>query len=328
MSRHRHRQHVGRKAARVVSHPADEAQPRRRVPRGRLVPRDDHALPGISADHAPAPHAEGQEPDEARQRDEHAAVVDQQPPETLAPAGFRHDSLRKAENDREPFVGRQRRGQAPARPPRLGQVGRVGPVLRALRSGIALGTHLPDRHRSGEADGNAALVDREDPAGADRVPVELVVAREEAELARRAIAQRERVLGGHLQEVVVAGVDPDAVGHGLGKVRLRLAIAPHVQQLEPDDDPVAVSILVAGREVAIDAAADPAPLGPHGDLLGHVQAAVGLDLDGDVVGADALLGRRRERRQHARPPQQETTDDAAADRERPVSHRESSTGTA
>ena len=89
------------------------------------------------------------------------------------------------------------------------------------------------------------------------------------------------------------------------------AVAPHVQELEPDDDPVAVSIPVAGREVAIDAAADPAAFGPHGDLLGHVQAAVGLDLDGDVVGADALLGRRRERRQQAQPPEQEAADDAA-----------------
>ena len=44
--RHRHRQHVGREAARVVSHPAHEAQTRRRVPLGRLVPRDDHALRG------------------------------------------------------------------------------------------------------------------------------------------------------------------------------------------------------------------------------------------------------------------------------------------
>src|SRR3546814_638128 len=51
---------------------------------------------------------------------------------------------------------------------------------------------------------------------------------------------------------------------------------------------VCSSDLVAGGEVAVDAAPDRAALGAHADVLDDVEAAVGVHLDHRVVGQDAL----------------------------------------
>src|SRR3546814_4773941 len=77
--------------------------------------------------------------------------------------------------------------------------------------------------------------------------------------------QRVGVLGGHLQEVVVAGVDAHAVVDVLGEPRFRLAVALHAHHLEADHHAIADAVAVAGGEVAIDAAPDRAALGAHAD---------------------------------------------------------------
>src|SRR3546814_10750846 len=100
--------------------------------------------------------------------------------------------------------------------------------------------------------------------------------------------QRVGVLGGHLQEVVVAGVDAHAVVDVLGEPRLRLAVALHAHHLEADHHAIADAVAVAGGEVAVDAAPDRAALGAHADVLDDVEAAVGVHLDHRVVGQDAL----------------------------------------
>src|SRR5690606_15131408 len=84
-----------------------------------------------------------------------------------------------------------------------------------------------------------------------------------------------------------------AVAERLGELWLRAPVALHLQHLEADHDAVAVAVAVAGGEVAVDAAADALALGAHVDALGHLQAAVGLDPDLDVVAGDALLRRHR-----------------------------------
>src|SRR3546814_5463554 len=90
--------------------------------------------------------------------------------------------------------------------------------------------------------------------------------------------QRVGVLGGHLQEVVVAGVDAHAVVDVLGEPRFRLAVALHAHHLEADHHAIADAVAVAGGEVAIDAAPDRAALGAHADVLDDVEAAVGVHL--------------------------------------------------
>src|SRR3546814_7217723 len=82
--------------------------------------------------------------------------------------------------------------------------------------------------------------------------VQLVVVVEEPDLAVGGVMQRVGVLGGHLQEVVVAGVDAHAVVDVLGEPRLRLAVALQAHHLEADHQAIADAVAVAGGEVGVD----------------------------------------------------------------------------
>ncbi len=207
----RERQHLRRETPHVVTHAHQETQARRRLPVRRLVARDDDALVWIAPDARPLAHAVADQQNQTQQRDENAAVVLQQPSETLCEARRGNQALRKAEHDREAFARIQRPRELPARVAGLDDFGAVILVLRALIARVTLGFQLIDLHRRRQVRVDGAAIDGKRPAGADRVPVQLVVVREEAELTRRAIAQRVRVLGGHGQEIVVAGVDAHAV---------------------------------------------------------------------------------------------------------------------
>ena len=125
------------------------------------------------------------------------------------------------------------------------------------------------------------------------VPVQLVVLVEEAELAGGAVADGKAYLRGHRQEIVVAGVHPHAVGTLFGEPGFRLTVAPDLEHLEIHHVAVALAVLVAGREVAIDAAPYAVAFGAYGDVFGHLHAAVGEHGDVGMVGLDALLRRRR-----------------------------------
>src|SRR5690606_5354989 len=160
---------------------------------------------------------------------------------------------------------------------------------------------LLDRNGLRQTNLHARRVDREVPTRADRITVEPLMRIEETELARRAIAQREAILGRKSrQKIVAAGVDADAVRQPLGEPRLRHAVALDAEDVKIDDDPVAVAIAVARREVAIDAAPDTVPLRANGDVLRDDQAAVGAHVDLDVIVDDALAGLRRDERRGER----------------------------
>ncbi len=124
---------------------------------------------------------------------------------------------------------------------------------------------------------------------ADRVVVKLVEVLEEAQLPGGAVAQGVGVLAWDRQQVVAAGVDAHAVAALLGEPGLGLPVAQHLQNLQADHHAVAVAVAVAGGEVAHDAAPDVLALGAHADVLGDVQAAVGIDDQFAVIGSDALL---------------------------------------
>src|SRR3546814_17968841 len=84
--------------------------------------------------------------------------------------------------------------------------------------------------------------------------------------------QRVGVLGGHLQEVVVAGVDAHAVVDVLGEPRLRLAVALPAHHLEADPPAIADAVAVAGGEVAVNAAPEPAALAAPPAVLDDLEA--------------------------------------------------------
>jgi hypothetical protein len=204
-------QQVGGEAAAVVAHPAHEAKPGGGMALGGFVTGDDGAGRRVAPDLVPAAHAIAQQDGQCRESEQHAAVVGKEPAQRLATPRFCDDSLREHQYHREALARRQRRGKPPARGSRGGQVGRVVASARALRAGVGLGLHLPDRDRVRQPGQHLAAFDRECPAGADRVPVQLVVSVEEPELAGGAVAQGVAVFGRYRQEVVVAGVDADAV---------------------------------------------------------------------------------------------------------------------
>ena len=173
---------------------------------------------------------------------------------------------------------------------RFEQVGDVVLIVRALRAGIAFRAHLRQWHWLGQAHLHVRDIHRKRPAGADGVPVELVVFGEEADLVRGAVTQGVADVGRHGQEIVVAGVDAHAVGEILGEPWLGPAIAFHPQHVQRHQHPIATAVAIAGGEVAIDAAPDVAAFGPHRDVLGHVEACIGADRDLDGVIQNALVG--------------------------------------
>jgi hypothetical protein len=97
--------------------------------------------------------------------------------------------------------------------------------------------------------------DREGPAVAGDVPVELVVTLEEAELARREVVDHVRVLAVRDVSVRIANPYPDAVARALGVVRFRPPVALDASDVEADADATPVA-LVGGREITEDPVVD------------------------------------------------------------------------
>ena len=210
----------------------------------------------------------------------------------------------------------QRLGQHPARYARRGDAGHEALTLLALRAGIAFRLQLIGSDGLRQPYFHAAAFNRECPAVADGIPVQLVVLVEESQLARGAVAQGESMVGGNGQEIVIAGIDAHAVGPVFQEPGFRLAITQHVQHLEADHHAVAMAVAVTGGEFAIDAAPYLVAFGTHGDVLGHVQAAIGAYFHRAVISKDAFLCQQWRSKQQ----QQQGGEQAA--------HRESSTLTA
>jgi hypothetical protein len=139
------------------------------------------------------------------------------------------------------------------------------------------------RHRRGESNLDTPVVDREHPTCANGVPVQLVVVWKESNLASGAVAQRERVVSRHTQEIVIARIDADAVGDRLGKVRFWLPVAPDIQQFEPDYDTVPISISVTSWKVAKYSTTYLAAFGPYGNPLCDVNTAVSSHVNADII---------------------------------------------
>ncbi|MEA3054565.1 MAG: hypothetical protein QOG72_3468 [Sphingomonadales bacterium] len=149
-------------------------------------------------------------------------------------------------------------------------------------------------------------IDGEYPADAGGVPVELVIALEEAELTGGAIVDGIDVLARRHICVGVARVDPDAIALADRLPGFPLAVAPHVQHLETDMDRGARAAGVAGGEIAIDAVVDQRSFRAQADRFGDLQGPVGLDghvaqiMQNSLVGGSGAgpgQGERRQQRQ-------------------------------
>ena len=119
---HRQRQQVGGDAAVVAAHLLDEAQRDRRIILGRFVAGDDDAGLGVAPDLPPAPEGVRTHGQQCGQRDQHAAVVLQQPPQALRPRRRGDDALGEAEHDGQAFARRQRPGQRQCASPGAGRL--------------------------------------------------------------------------------------------------------------------------------------------------------------------------------------------------------------
>ena len=115
------------------------------------------------------------------------------------------------------------------------------------------------------------------------------------ELPVGAVADRVGVFAGVEDDIGVADPDAYAVRLLLGAKRLRPSVARDALHVEARDHARATTVGVAGREVAEDAAADLVALGTHAQRLGHLERAVGPDLDVALPGEDALVGARGRR---------------------------------
>src|SRR5262249_38111978 len=96
-------------------------------------------------------------------------------------------------------------------------------AARALWAGIERG--LLERHIGRQRDARLGLIDREGPAGAGRVPVELVVVGEESDLARGAIFDDVFMRAEAQRAVGAADANAHAIRHALGGPGLRRSVA-------------------------------------------------------------------------------------------------------
>ncbi len=115
---------------------------------------------------------------------------------------------------------------------------------------------------------------------------------EEAELARRLVAQHVGVLARRQRRVLVAEVDAHAVDLRFGVKRFVRAVARQCQWGEVDVHAVAEAVAVVGRKVAIDPMADAVAFGAHADRLVDQHARIGGDVDLAVEFEDAFVGLR------------------------------------
>src|SRR5205085_5452466 len=124
------------------------------------------------------------------------------------------------------------------------------------------------------------------PAGAGRVPVELVIIAEEAELVAGAVADRVAVLAVGQQRVGTADLEPDSIVHRLASVWLLMAVALHRGDIEADADRPPVAFVARG-EFAKQAVPEDIACGAYADRLGDVEVAVLAHSDVAQEGEDA-----------------------------------------
>src|SRR5690606_13927286 len=125
---------------------------------------------------------------------------------------------------------------------------------RALRAGIECPLEA-ERHPLGQANPYLGAFDRKSPTVTGHVPVELVVAVEEAELAGSGVPDDVCLDAVGNKHIGVADAHAKAVRDTFQGIGLKFTVALDGTYVEIDTHAAAIT-LVDRREVAIDAAAD------------------------------------------------------------------------
>src|SRR5260221_5896612 len=97
-------ENVSRETTDVVPHPLEVSQPRGSFVAWRLVARDYRATLGIASDAVPLPIAVHQQSNQTEQRDQHAAIIGEEPLCTTGSRRSRNQSFGKCQDDRKAFV--------------------------------------------------------------------------------------------------------------------------------------------------------------------------------------------------------------------------------
>ena len=249
-------------AAIVEAHPIDIARGGRRHARRRSEQRDDGAARRIAADPPPGEKIIEQNDQHARDRDRgHAVVFEPIADACCDVVGGVDDALLPCRRHGEAAVRRQSpRG---AKDDAAGRLLDDSGILaaRALRPGIERA--LLERHARRQRDARLGLIDREGPAGAGGVPVQLVVVGEEADLPRGAIFDDVFVRAVGDGDIGTADAHAHAVREALERPVFRSAVARDRLHVEADFDARAVVARVDGRKIPQDAAADFLAFGLH-----------------------------------------------------------------
>src|SRR4030095_7988788 len=142
----------------------------------------------------------------------------------------------------------------------------------ALRPGID--RTPPQFRRLRQTDSGFRLFEREGPAVAGRVPIELIIAGEATDLAHSPVVKYVAVLADIDVFLRIADLDPDSVAERLRLRRNRYSIKRCAFEREADADLAPMSAAVARREVAVDAVFDLAVLGAKVDRFSDLESAV------------------------------------------------------
>src|SRR5579863_325090 len=177
----------------------------------------------------------------------------------------------------------------------------VGPH-RSLRPRVAAELYLIRRYARGQMHGGGCAVNGKDPTVAGHVPEQFVVVGEKSELAIRNIGDRIGMLAGIEEDVAPAQVNALAVREALDSRGFGSAVAGRADKLETDLVMIAKTIVVARREVAINAVPDAVPGADHADRFRDDHRRVRADFDVAVIIENPLRLRARRYRgqQHAR----------------------------
>ena len=120
---------------------------------------------------------------------------------------------------------------------------------------------------------------------------------EEPEHAARTVAELIGVFACIEIAIGAAEIGTDAIANALRVMVFAGTVAPHRQDIEVHHVIVTEAVPVLGREIAVDAAPDTIPLGPHANRFGDFDPAILDDHNVAMKIEYAFLARRRQRQQ-------------------------------
>ncbi len=191
---------IGRETALVVAFTHDVAQAGRRIALGWLVAGNDDSGLRASALGQPRPDIESQNAQSADEKDQQTAIVAKKPADALGLARLVDQTFGETDGNGQSLAARQRLSGFEPHAPRSSDLGAGVTAARAGRTGEMMQLELLFSDCCRQADVGAGLVDREFPAQAGDVPVQLVMIVEKTKLAVGSVADGEVIFAASRQQ--------------------------------------------------------------------------------------------------------------------------------